>query len=122
MSHLETMRTVLVIYTGGTIGMTRDKVSGALVPLDFAQVAKHVPELEHAGIRVEAVSFDVPMDSSDVSPRHWRSLATTVAECYNRFDGIWDTYPNDHVTSGCVEDSVHGCGKKIMDVGKKIKS
>ena len=67
MSHLETMRTVLVIYTGGTIGMTRDKVSGALVPLDFAQVAKHVPELAHAGIRVEAVSFDVPMDSSDDS-------------------------------------------------------
>ena len=74
------MKSILVIYTGGTIGMVRDKVSGALVPLDFSQVSRHVPELAQAGIRVEAVSFDTPIDSSDVMPKHWRSLALTVAE------------------------------------------
>ena len=78
MSGVQDMRSILVIYTGGTIGMVRDKVSGALVPLDFSQVSRHVPELAYAGIRVEAVSFDAPIDSSDVAPRHWRSLATTV--------------------------------------------
>lgn len=82
------MKSILVIYTGGTVGMVRDKVSGALVPLDFSQVSKHVPELDHAGIRVEAVSFDTPIDSSDVAPKHWRSIASTVMECMDRFDGF----------------------------------
>ena len=85
------MKSILVIYTGGTIGMVRDKVSGALVPLDFSQVSRHVPELAQAGIRVEAVSFDTPIDSSDVMPKHWRSLALTVAECHDRFDGFVGT-------------------------------
>ena len=88
MSALQDMQSILVFYTGGTIGMVRDKVSGALVPLDFSQVSRHVPELAYAGIRVEAVSFDAPIDSSDVSPRHWRSLATTVLESMDRFDGF----------------------------------
>lgn len=81
-------RSILVIYTGGTIGMVRDKISGALVPLDFSQVSRHVPELAHAGIRVEAVSFESPIDSSDVMPKHWRSLASTIAECHPSFDGF----------------------------------
>ena len=122
MSHLETMRTVLVIYTGGTIGMTRDKVSGALVPLDFGQVAKHVPELAHAGIRVEAVSFDVPMDSSDVSPRHWRSLATTVAECYNRFDGFVILHGTDTMaySASALSFMLEGLQKPVIFTGSQL--
>ena len=88
MSQSPAMKSILVIYTGGTIGMVQDKANGALVPLDFGEVTRHVPELDHAGIQVEAVSFDTPIDSSDVSPRHWKTLASTVVKCMDRYDGF----------------------------------
>jgi L-asparaginase len=116
------MKSILVIYTGGTIGMVRDKVSGALVPLDFSQVSRHVPELAHAGIRVEAVSFDAPIDSSDVSPRHWRSLATTVLECMDRYDGFVVLHGTDTMaySASALSFMLEGLRKPVIFTGSQL--
>jgi len=122
MTGVNDMKSILVIYTGGTIGMVRDKVSGALVPLDFSQVSRHVPELAHAGIRVEAVSFDAPIDSSDVSPRHWRSLATTVAECMDRFDGFVVLHGTDTMaySASALSFMLEGLRKPVILTGSQL--
>lgn len=122
MSALQDMQSILVIYTGGTIGMVRDKVSGALVPLDFSQVSRHVPELAYAGIRVEAVSFDAPIDSSDVSPRHWRSLATTVLESMDRFDGFVVLHGTDTMaySASALSFMLEGLRKPVIFTGSQL--
>ena len=116
------MKSILVIYTGGTIGMVRDKVSGALVPLDFSQVSRHVPELAQAGIRVEAVSFDTPIDSSDVMPKHWRSLALTVAECHDRFDGFVVLHGTDTMaySASALSFMLQGLRKPVIFTGSQL--
>lgn len=122
MTQLHDMKSILVIYTGGTVGMVRDKVSGALVPLDFSQVSKHVPELDHAGIRVEAVSFDTPIDSSDVAPRHWRSIASTVMECMDRFDGFVVLHGTDTMayTASALSFMLEGLRKPVILTGSQL--
>ena len=122
MTQPHDMKAILVIYTGGTVGMVRDKVSGALVPLDFSQVSKHVPELDHAGIRVEAVSFDTPIDSSDVAPRHWRSIASTVMECMDRFDGFVVLHGTDTMayTASALSFMLEGLRKPVILTGSQL--
>ena len=122
MSSLHDMRSILVIYTGGTIGMVKDKVSGALVPLDFSQVSRHVPELAHAGIRVEAVSFEDPIDSSDVTPRHWRSLATTIQQSMDRFDGFVVLHGTDTMaySASALSFMLEGLQKPVIFTGSQL--
>jgi L-asparaginase len=79
---------ILIIYTGGTIGMVHEPVTGTLVPIDFAHISRQVPELQRFGFRLETVTFDPVIDSSDVSPEVWNKLAVTIAERYDEFDGF----------------------------------
>ena len=62
---------ILIIYTGGTIGMVHDQVTGSLVPIDFRHVSDHVPELRKFGYKLHSVSFDPVKDSSNVDPGVW---------------------------------------------------
>ena len=59
---------ILLIYTGGTIGMRQDPVDGTLKPFDFGQILEEVPELGKFGVRIDSFTFDPLIDSSDVSP------------------------------------------------------
>ncbi len=79
---------ILIIYTGGTIGMVHEPVTGTLVPIDFTHISRQVPELQRFGFRLETITFDPVIDSSDVSPDVWNKLAVTIAERYDEFDGF----------------------------------
>ena len=79
---------VLLIYTGGTIGMWADPKSGALQPMDLAHLEEQVPELERVKVDLEAVAFEEPIDSSDMNPEHWVRLAEIVGENYDQYDGF----------------------------------
>ena len=122
MTKAKDMKSILVIYTGGTVGMVRDKVSGFLVPLDFSEVSKHVPELDYAGICVEAVSFDSPIDSSDVTPRHWRSIAVTVMDCIDRYDGFVVLHGTDTMayTASALSFMLEGLRKPVIFTGSQL--
>ena len=61
---------VLIIYTGGTIGSAQDPVTGGLVPIDFSEIHRHVPELDQPGRVIDAHSFDPLIDSSNMGPAH----------------------------------------------------
>ena len=79
---------ILLIYTGGTIGMFKDPVKGTLKPLDFTKIWKQVPEIKNLGFSIESVSFAPPIDSSDIQPDTWTRIAQIIEENYQNFDGF----------------------------------
>lgn len=79
---------VLLIYTGGTIGMVNDPETGSLVPIDFEHISDQVPELKKFGYNLRSVSFDPVSDSSNINPEIWVKMATVIEETYEDYDGF----------------------------------
>jgi L-asparaginase len=79
---------ILLIYTGGTIGMLKDPSKGTLKPIDFTKIIKHIPEIKNLGYRLESVSFEPPIDSSEIDPSTWTRIAEIIEENYQKFDGF----------------------------------
>ena len=79
---------ILIIYTGGTIGMKQDPQSGALVPFNFWQITEEVPELKRFDYQLDALSFTPLVDSSDIRPDFWIQLAQTIKQHYDTYDGF----------------------------------
>jgi L-asparaginase len=79
---------ILIIYTGGTIGMVHDPDTGSLVPIDFRHITDHVPELRKFGYQLHSVSFDPVKDSSNIDPGVWIKIAEIIEKGYSHFDGF----------------------------------
>ncbi len=79
---------ILLIYTGGTIGMVKDFKTGALRAFNFDQLVERIPELHLLDCSIETYSFDVPIDSSDMQPELWVQMASIIEEYYHKFDGF----------------------------------
>jgi L-asparaginase len=79
---------ILIIYTGGTIGMVNDPETGSLVPVDFSDISDQVPELRKFGYRLRSVSFDPAVDSSNVDPANWLKMAEVIEDNYSKYDGF----------------------------------
>lgn len=79
---------ILIIYTGGTIGMVVDPETGSLVPIDFHHISDHVPELRKFGYQLHSVSFDPVKDSSNIDPPVWTKIAEIIEEGYDHFNGF----------------------------------
>ena len=79
---------ILIIYTGGTIGMKEDPQDGTLKPFDFSQIMEEVPELNKFDVFIESYTFNPLIDSSDVEPAIWVQLAQLISERYEEFDGF----------------------------------
>lgn len=79
---------ILIIYTGGTIGMVHDPSSGVLVPFNFNHIEEQVPELHRFDCRINTISFDPLIDSSDINPESWQKLAGLIEDNYNSYDGF----------------------------------
>lgn len=79
---------ILLIYTGGTIGMKEDPKTRALSPFDFSQILQEVPELGKLSARIDSYTFDPLIDSSDVEPSMWVKLAELIRDRYEQYDGF----------------------------------
>lgn len=79
---------ILLIYTGGTIGMKLCPENGTLVPFDFSQITAEMPELSKFGCSIDSYSFDPVIDSSDVSIAFWQELARIIEAKYTEYDGF----------------------------------
>ncbi|MBO5195007.1 MAG: type I asparaginase [Bacteroidales bacterium] len=83
-----TKASLLLIYTGGTIGMKQDPVDHTLKPFDFSQILEEVPELSKFAYRIDSYTFDPPIDSSDVEPGLWQRLVEIIRDRYYLYDGF----------------------------------
>ncbi|MBN1417086.1 MAG: type I asparaginase [Bacteroidales bacterium] len=79
---------LLLLYTGGTIGMIEDPVTGALKPFRFDNILEEVPELNKFGFNLSSYAFDPPIDSADMKPEVWIKMADVIESNYSRFDGF----------------------------------
>ena len=79
---------ILLIYTGGTIGMVKDFETGALKAFNFNQLLERIPELQLLDCTIDTYSFEDPIDSSDMNPEHWITIAEVVEKNYYDFDGF----------------------------------
>jgi L-asparaginase len=79
---------VLIIYTGGTIGMFQNPETGTLTPFNFFEIIDQMPELKRLGYQISTMAFDPPIDSANVDPEFWVRLVTIIEENYNKHDGF----------------------------------
>jgi L-asparaginase len=115
-------RTILIIYTGGTIGSVHDPMTGSLVPIDFNQITSHVPELNRAGISMDAVSFEPPIDSSNVNPSHWRKIAKVIFDYHDKYDGFVVLHGTDTMsyTASALSFMLEGLRKPVILTGSQL--
>src|SRR4030043_2182798 len=79
---------ILIIYTGGTIGMVQDQETGALKPFRFDNILAEVPELKKFGFNLSSYAFNPPIDSSDMKPGAWIKMADIIESNYDKYDGF----------------------------------
>ena len=79
---------ILLVYTGGTIGMIKDFKTGALRAFDFKTLLKKIPELQLLDCNIDTVSFKEPIDSSNMNPIYWVQIAEIIEKNYDTFDGF----------------------------------
>jgi L-asparaginase len=119
---MENSISILIIYTGGTIGMVNDPVTGSLVPIDFRHISDQVPELRRFGFRLESVTFDPVIDSSDVSPETWIGIAETIAAGYDRYDGFVVLHGTDTMaySASALSFMLQGLEKPVIFTGAQL--
>lgn len=113
---------VLIIYTGGTIGMINDSETGALKPFDFDHLYKSVPELKQFDYQLEAYSMDEPIDSSEMNPTIWAKIAATVFDNYVNFDGFVILHGSDTMayTASALSFMLQGLKKPVILTGSQL--
>jgi L-asparaginase len=117
-----TRSSVLLIYTGGTIGMIEDPVSGLLKPFDFSNVSSQLPELNRLGVDLSYRTFEKPIDSSDMQPSDWISIATIIADNYSQYDGFVVLHGTDTMayTASMLSFMLQGLQKPIVFTGSQL--
>lgn len=116
------MSRVLLIYTGGTIGMRRNSRTGALEPFHFDQMASGIPELEHAPVEIDVRQFAPPLDSSNIQPDHWRQMVEVVAENYDHYDGFVILHGTDTMayTAAALSFMFENLTKPVILTGSQL--
>ena len=113
---------VLIIYTGGTIGMTQNPETGALEPFDFNHLLDNVPELKRLGFKISTVQFDPIIDSSEIDPTQWGKLVGVIAENYDKYDGFVVLHGTDTMayTASAVSFMLENLGKPVIFTGSQL--
>ena len=116
------MNNILIIYTGGTIGMVNDPKTGALIPFDFKQIQQNVPELERLNYNLEVYSFDPILDSSNMTPEIWADIARLIRDEYEEFDGFVILHGSDTMafTASALSFMLENLSKPVVLTGSQL--
>lgn len=119
---METSPHVLVIYTGGTIGMVNDPLTGSLTPFDFGDVYKHIPELARLNVQLTTHAFERPIDSSEMKPDYWKLLAELIEKRYHEFDGFVILHGSDTMafSASALSFMLQGIQKPVIFTGSQL--
>lgn len=113
---------VLMIYTGGTIGMIQEVETGALKAFDFNHLSKQIPELNRLQVNLTTISFEKPVDSSEMNPTHWGQIAKTIFENYATYDGFVVLHGSDTMayTASALSFMLQGLQKPVILTGSQL--
>ncbi len=112
---------ILLIYTGGTIGMVQ-KEGGSLSPVKFDQILDEVPELNRLGYQLESLTFNPPIDSSDMTPKKWVKLARLIQNNYSKYDGFVVLHGTDTMayTASAMSYMLENLDKPVVFTGSQL--
>jgi L-asparaginase len=113
---------VLMIYTGGTIGMIEDPETGVLTAFDFDHLTNQIPELSRIKVDLTATSLGMPIDSSDMNPTIWQDLAELVTNSYDEYDGFVILHGSDTMayTASALSFMLQGLQKPVILTGSQL--
>ncbi|MCC8186454.1 MAG: type I asparaginase [Bacteroides sp.] len=113
---------ILLIYTGGTIGMIENPITGALENFNFDQLMEHIPELKKFNYRISSYQFDPPIDSSDMEPAFWAKLVRIINYNYEHFDGFVILHGTDTMsyTASALSFMLENLGKPVILTGSQL--
>lgn len=113
---------LLLIYTGGTIGMKQDMKDLTLKPFDFTQILDEVPEIRKFAFKIDTYSFEPPIDSSDVEPSLWQDLARLIKDKYEDYDGFIILHGTDTMSysASALSFMLDGLTKPVIFTGSQL--
>lgn len=113
---------ILLIYTGGTIGMIKDFETGALKAFNFKKLLQRIPELKQLDCDIETVSFEEPIDSSNMDSEQWIKIATIVEKNYDSFDGFVVLHGSDTMsyTASALSFMLENLDKPVIFTGSQL--
>lgn len=113
---------LLLIYTGGTIGMKQDMKDLTLKPFDFSQILDEVPEIRKFAFKIDTYSFEPPIDSSDVEPSLWQDLAILIKDKYEDYDGFIILHGTDTMSysASALSFMLDGLTKPVIFTGSQL--
>ncbi|WP_392420778.1 asparaginase [Capnocytophaga canis] len=113
---------ILLIYTGGTIGMIKDYETGVLRAFEFENIYHRIPELSHLDCVIDSVSFEKAIDSSDMNPRHWINIAETIENNYDVYDGFVVLHGSDTMSysASALSFMLENLAKPVIFTGSQL--
>lgn len=115
-------RKVLIIYTGGTIGMEKDYKTNSLRAFDFNHIFNKIPEMNLLECEVSVHQFSEPLDSSDVGPEEWKEIAQLIEKNYHLFDGFLILHGTDTMayTASALSFMLKNLRKPVILTGSQL--
>ncbi|PKN96145.1 MAG: L-asparaginase 1 [Chloroflexi bacterium HGW-Chloroflexi-5] len=115
-------KNILVIYTGGTIGMIQNPATGALTPFNFDALYKHIPILENFNCRIDSYCFEPLIDSSNMNPGFWIRLAGVIEDNYEKYDGFVVLHGTDTMayTASVLSFMLENLNKPVVFTGSQL--
>lgn len=119
---MEDKKSILIIYTGGTIGMMLNPETGILDPFNFHQIENEVPELRKLGHKLSAIQFEPPLDSSNINPDVWVQLAVIIHDNYSFYDGFVILHGTDTMayTASALSFMLENLHKPVILTGSQL--
>ena len=113
---------ILLIYTGGTIGMKKDFETGVLKAFNFSKLLQRIPELQLVDCEIETISFESPIDSSNMNPDEWSKIAKIIEENYSRFDGFVVLHGSDTMSysASALSFMLENLSKPVIFTGSQL--
>jgi len=114
--------TILLIYTGGTIGMVKNFDTGALKAFNFKKLLERIPEVKMLDCNIETVSFEKPIDSSNMEPAQWVTIAKLIEDNYNNFDGFVILHGSDTMSysASALSFMLENLNKPVVFTGSQL--
>ena len=116
------MKRILVIYTGGTIGMVKDKKTGALLPFDMSKIYEALPVLREFNCELDSFRFDPIIDSSNMKPDYWIGLASVIETNYDKYDSFIVLHGTDTMsyTASALSFMLENLAKPVILTGSQL--
>lgn len=113
---------ILIIYTGGTIGMVINPETGIYKPFNFNNILKQIPTLKSFGYNLDTISFDEPIDSADLKPDTWVTLATLLKKKHSKYDGFVILHGTDTMayTASALSFMLQDFNKPVIITGSQL--